>query len=74
MAEPATEGDRIFDSKRTCELFEALAFRTVPNHREARQIIPQKVSGPAQSQIACLPRYETTDEYQLESGAWFGPA
>src|SRR5208337_2110175 len=69
MADPAAEGNRLLNSKRTCELFEALPFGAVTNHGEARQIIPQKGSSPAQSKIAGLPRNQTSHKNQLESGS-----
>ena len=54
MVEPAAEGNRLVNSKRSCELFEMVPFGTM-NHREARQVVPQEGSSSPQSNIARLP-------------------
>src|ERR1700732_3918526 len=74
MADPPAERNSLLDPKGSCELLEAVPFRTVTDHGEAGQVASQKWSSRAQGEITSLPGNQAANENQLKFGAGLRPA
>src|SRR6266446_5756313 len=73
LADPAAEGNSLLDSKRSGDLLDPSSLRSVTDHGEVSQIVPQKGSGPPQSKITGLPVNQASNKYQLKLSAALGP-
>ena len=69
LADPATEGNSLLDSKRSCEILDPIPVRSVPDHSEVSQTVPQEGSGRAQGKITRLAGNQAADEDQLQFAA-----
>ena len=62
VAEKAFEGDGFLDTKRGCELLEALSLGTITDNDEGGGMIAQQRCGSTQGQVTGLPANQPTDE------------
>ncbi len=66
MTQPTAKLYCSFDAKRCGELLKLMSLRTITDHCEVSQPVPQKRSSRTQSQITRLSGNQPSDKYQLE--------